>query len=211
VLTFALGLDLTGSGTISASGAEDAIRILGTVRGGDAAAGGSLTLNDINNAGADLTVETTQGDVILARDIADTTFTGTGTVTLANQVRMDAVTFDMDARAGSDNRTDYVYASGGLTVNDTLDVTADVYGTFFYPQGAQTLGGSGTGTLDALDTGDLIAVEGTMLADNGTLTVTDLAPVAGTGGRGRWPSDAEPEHGSDRQRHRLDRPVRQRR
>ncbi|MBO9403261.1 DUF6851 domain-containing protein [Shimia sp. R9_3] len=217
--TFGAGLGLRGTGILSASRGEDSIRVLGQVTAED----GDLILRDVDNAGADLIVDATAGQVVLGERVTDTVATGTGTLGLEDGLRMDGLTLNMDALIGGQTQGVWVYSEGtGLTVNATLEIAAGVSrNAYLELEGEQTLGGTGTirltdannplqdpnnliifdgqdnnavetltiaeemevigeGYIYAQDQNDTILLEGTILADDGTLRIDDLEGLEGT-------------------------------
>ena len=123
VLTFGAGLEITGTGRLEANRAEDSLQILGTVVGRD----GSLVLTDIDNQGEVLTVDASDGAVVLSERIEDTVFeaaTGqTGELTIGSGAILDAVTLNMDTALAAAIRLSYV--ENGLTLNSELEISAN--------------------------------------------------------------------------------------
>lgn len=92
-----LGADLTirGTGRIGTNSAEDRVQIHGTVAGRD----GALSVANMDNQGAALKVDATEGDVILAERIENTVFdevTGqNGRLTIGSSAVLDHVTLNI--------------------------------------------------------------------------------------------------------------------
>ncbi|MEL6522414.1 MAG: hypothetical protein AAFQ66_15715, partial [Pseudomonadota bacterium] len=143
VLTFGAGVEITGTGRLEANRAEDSLQILGTVVGRD----GSLVLTDLDNQGETLTVDASDGAVVLSERIENTVFeaaTGqTGELTVGNGATLDAVTLDMDAAFGGTNLFSYV--ENGLILNAELELSADPSRyVYMYFNGEQAIEGTGT-------------------------------------------------------------------
>ena len=219
VATFGADLGLRGTGIVSANSAEDSIRVLGQVTAED----GDLILRDVDNAGADLNVDGTEGRVVLGERITDTTATGTGTLGFEGGTIIDGLTLDMDAVIGSQTANQSITVNGdGLTINGTLELAGgEARFAFLTFTGEQTLGGTGAirltdannplqapdnrvifngienaaietltiaagmeiigeGWVYAQDANDTLLLEGSILADDGTLRIDDLEGLEGT-------------------------------
>ena len=116
VLTFGEDITLQGTGTISADDVGDAIRILGDV----VVDGGPLTLHDIDNGDAALTVNATGGALRLAESVSHTALiaaTGnTGFAQLLNGLILKDVELGMDARFEAEFSNQTVTLREGLTL-----------------------------------------------------------------------------------------------
>jgi len=144
VLEFGAGLTLEGAGQVLAQSGEDAIRILGQVRGtGD----GALLLYDIDNAGGTMTVDASAGTVALGERAADAVVAAaagqTGQLGLLDGVVLEGMTLGIDTRLVTDSYTQ-VYVQGGLTLGGTfsLGTGPSSYSQVSF-QGAQAVSGSG--------------------------------------------------------------------
>lgn len=142
VLTFGEELTLRGGGTVTTLDEEDRIRILGEAAG---IAGGTLILNRVDNGGAALRVDAREGRVIFGTVLENAGVTGTGQAVLGDDIDITNVTFNMDARFGSNTGSETVSLHGGLNVNASLEVAAGSgRAAFINAFGAQEIGGSGS-------------------------------------------------------------------
>jgi hypothetical protein len=216
VFTFASGLTITGAGRLRTESSNDSLRILGTLEG---SADGRLTVQDLDNGGAALTVDTSGGEVALAGRIQNTAFADavgeTGSLLLTSNTALSNVTLGMDALIDTLlPGSVFVTATDGMTVNAdlTLSATLNRIARLEF-DGAQTLDGSGsvllvdgdaaespgqpnsqlrfdgvlsdaetfvigadlsvrgTGSVTSVDTGDILDLQGEIVADDGRLTI----------------------------------------
>ncbi len=148
-LTFGEDITIRGDGVISANNFEDTIQILGTVAGiGDYA----LRLGNIDNDGEAMHVDTSAGRVMLsASRFTQTVFEsangGADLIELSNSVRLDDVTFNLNAQldAASSQNLPSADIENGLTVNGDLTIAgAGDRAVQIYARGEQTIDGTGT-------------------------------------------------------------------
>ncbi len=145
-ITFGADLTIAGNGSVAANASEDSLRILGTVEG---VAGQSLRLRDVDNAGATLRVDASNGVVAVEGDVQNTVFAAapdaTGSLSLLNNAVLNAVTLDLDTRFDGAASSQRVTITGGLTVNEALTLQAGASQTVFLNvEGSQTFDGTGT-------------------------------------------------------------------
>jgi len=143
-LTFGEDLTIRGDGTVTTNGGEDRIQILGDVAG---IAGGALILERLDNAGEVLDVDASAGGVFFRSLVENTVVNGTGEVGLQANLRIEDVTFNMDARIGTPTGFDYIYVDDELTLNASLELASGTSRqAYLYVNGTQII--DGTGSID---------------------------------------------------------------
>ncbi|MEM8744274.1 MAG: hypothetical protein AAGF14_06535, partial [Pseudomonadota bacterium] len=178
ILTFGADLGISGNGFVFASQAEDSIRILGQVTGGDGANGGELILRDVDNGGAALNIDATGGAVRLGERVTDTVATGSGVLGFEASTQIDGLTLAMDAEVGTPDANQTIFASGdGVTIDADLTLAAGQNrSAYLWLSGEQTLGGTGTITLS--DANAPVGSFDNQIIFDGTLAATEVLTVA---------------------------------
>jgi hypothetical protein len=145
ILTLGEGLTLTGSGRIAVSDADDRLRVEGTILGNDEGSGQALILEQVDQGGGTLSVDSTNGAVRVVETLEDAVLAGTGMVELGNGLDLRDVTLDMGALVGASYTSPNVDVFSGLTINDTLQIApgAENRSSTLSFRGEQSVDGTG--------------------------------------------------------------------
>ncbi len=143
IFIFGEDLTITGAGHVFASSNTDGLRILGTLLG---STDGTLRVEDIDNAGAAVTIDASLGEVRIG-DVDNAVLSAatgqTGEITFFNSADLTNVELGIDARLGAGTTSRFVDFFGDLTLNADLVLADDSSSVSAGFQGVTSVSGNG--------------------------------------------------------------------